>query len=101
MAEFVSVAKVSELEPGTGKAVEVNGISIALFKVDGAIYAIDNTCPHRGGPLAAGMVEGRVVSCPLHLWDFDIITGEFLSNRQIRIPTYPVQVEGDDVKVAV
>ena len=101
MAEFVSVAKVSELEPGTGKAVEVNGHSIALFKIDGVVYAIDNSCPHRGGPLAAGYVEGHTVSCPLHLWDFDIITGEFFLNRQIRVPTYPVQVEGDDIKVAV
>jgi NAD(P)H-dependent nitrite reductase small subunit len=101
VAEFISVAKVSELVPGTGTAVEVNGLSIALFKIDGAVYAIDNACPHRGGPLASGTVEGRVVTCPLHLWDFDIMTGEFLANREIRIPTYAVQVEGDDIKVAV
>jgi NAD(P)H-dependent nitrite reductase small subunit len=101
VAEFVSVAKFSELEPGTGKEVEVNGVSIALFKIDGAVYAISNACPHRGGPLAAGPVEGHVVSCPLHFWDFDIITGEFTTNPEIRLATYPVQVEGDDIKVAV
>jgi NAD(P)H-dependent nitrite reductase small subunit len=101
VAEFISVAKVSELAPGTGTAVEVNGLSIALFKIDGAVYAIDNACPHRGGPLASGTVEGRVVTCPLHLWDFDIVNGEFLANREIRIPTYAVQVEGDDIKVAI
>ena len=101
MAEFVSVAKFSEITPGTGMVVEVNGVSVALFKVDGMVYAIDNTCPHRGGPLGAGTVEGRVVTCPLHLWDFDICTGEFTANREIRIATYAVQVEGDEIKVAV
>ena len=101
MAEFVSVAKISELTPGTGMVVEVNGVSVALFKIDGAVYAIDNTCPHRGGPLGAGTVEGRVVTCPLHMWDFDICTGEFTANREIRIATYAVEVEGDEIKVAV
>ena len=101
MAEFIAVAKVSDLTPGTGTVVEVNGLSIALFKIDGAVYAIENNCPHRGGPLASGTVEGRVVTCPLHLWDFDIGTGEFLANRDIKIATYPVQIEGADIKIAV
>ena len=56
MAEFVAVAKLSELDPGIAKAVEVNGKEIAVFNVNGKIFATDNTCLHQGGPLGEGML---------------------------------------------
>jgi nitrite reductase (NADH) small subunit len=66
MAEYVKVAKASELEPNHGKLVEVQGKKIALFNVDGKLHAIDNTCTHRGGPLSEGELEGDEVTCPWH-----------------------------------
>jgi len=101
MTEFVKVASLSELEKGACKAVEVNGKFIALFNVEGAIYATDNTCLHRGGPLGEGTLFGEVVSCPWHLWEWNVRTGENVDNPAVKVATYPVKVEGNDIKVAV
>jgi len=101
MAEFVKVASVSELARGSGKAIEVMGKTIALFNVDGTIYATDNTCLHQGGPLGEGELMGEVVICPWHQWEYNVRTGEMVGNSSVKIVTYPVQVEGDDIKVAV
>jgi len=101
MAEFVKVATLAELQPGSGKPVEVNGKAIALFNVGGEVFAIDNTCLHQGGPLGEGTLEGEVVTCPWHMWEYNVRTGEFVANPAIKVATYAVQVEGTDIKVAV
>jgi nitrite reductase/ring-hydroxylating ferredoxin subunit len=101
MAEFVKVASVSELTPGSAKAIEVKGKMIALFNVEGTIYAIDNTCLHQGGPLGEGELMGEVVICPWHQWEYNVRTGEKVGNSFVKLATYPVQVEGSDIKVAV
>lgn len=101
MADFVKVASLSELVPGSAKAVEVGDKTIALFNVDGTVFALDNTCLHQGGPLGEGMLEGDVVTCPWHMWEYNVRTGEFVANPDIKVATYPVQVEGTDIKVAV
>ena len=101
MAEFVKVATLSELGAGSCKVVEGGGKTIALFNVDGQIYALDNTCLHRGGPLGEGTLNGEVVTCPWHLWEYNVRTGEKLGNPAVRVEAYPVQVEGSEIKVAV
>ncbi len=101
MAEFVKVATLSELVAGTCKAVDAGGKAIALFNVDGNIYALDNTCLHRGGPLGEGTLNGDVVTCPWHGWEYNVRTGEKVISPSIRVAAYPVQVEGNDIKVAV
>ncbi len=101
MAEFVKVANLSELEAGSCKAVEAGGKTIALFNVGGTIYALDNTCLHRGGPLGEGILEGSVVTCPWHMWEYNVCTGEKIDSPDIKVASYPVQVDGNDVKVAL
>lgn len=101
MAEFVKVASLSELAKGAAKAVEINGKSIALFNVDGTVYATDNTCLHQGGPLGEGTLEGDTITCPWHMWQYSVRTGENLEDSLLKLETYPVQVEGDDIKVAL
>jgi nitrite reductase (NADH) small subunit len=101
MAEFVKVANLSELEAGSCKAVEACGKTIALFNVGGTIYALDNTCLHRGGPLGEGILEGSVVTCPWHMWEYNVCTGEKIDSPDIKVASYPVQVDGNDVKVAL
>lgn len=101
MAEFIKVASISELELGSCKTVEVQGKAIALFNVGGKIYALDNTCLHQGGPLGEGRLEGEVVTCPWHVWEFNVRTGEKVGEPSLRVATYPVQVDGDDIKVAL
>ena len=101
MAEFVKVASLSDLAPGSAMTMEVNGKEIALFNVGGTVYATDNTCLHQGGPLGEGSLEGEVVTCPWHLWEYNVRTGEKLGAGSLKVATYPVQVEGSDIKVAV
>ena len=101
MAQFVKVASLSELPVGTGKAVEVSGKSIALFNVNGKVYAMDNTCLHQGGPLGEGMLEDDVVTCPWHMWQYNVRTGENLEDSMLKVETYPVRVAGDDIEVEI
>jgi len=101
MAEFVKVASLSELAPGSAKVVEAGGKTLALFNVEGTIYATDNTCLHQGGPLGEGELMGEVVICPWHQWEYNVRSGEVLGNSSLKVVTYPVHVEGSDIKVAV
>jgi len=97
--DFVTVAKVSDVKEGEGKVVEANGKTIALFNVDGKFYAIDNTCKHKGGPLGEGVCDGNIVTCPWHGWKYDVTTGVSPVNPQVKMDTFEVQVEGEEVKV--
>jgi 3-phenylpropionate/trans-cinnamate dioxygenase ferredoxin component len=101
MAEFVTVAGLSDLAAGSCKAVEVEGKTIALFNVDGVVFALDNTCLHQGGPLGEGMLEGDVVTCPWHMWEYNVRTGEKVGTPSMKVTRYEVRVEGNDIKVAV
>jgi nitrite reductase (NADH) small subunit len=101
MAEFVKVASLADLAPGTAKAVEVAGTTIALFNVNGTVFALDNTCLHQGGPLGEGMLEGEVVTCPWHMWEYNVRTGENLGDPSLKVKRYEVQVENGDIKLAM
>lgn len=93
------VAGVAEVAEGEGRVVEVEGRTLALFNVGGTFYAIDNTCPHRGGPLGEGDVEDRIVTCPWHAWRWDVTTGRNANNPAVTVSCYPVSVERDGVFV--
>lgn len=99
MGRIVKVAQVGDLAPGEGKVVLVNGDSIALFNVDGTFYAIHNTCLHRGGPLGEGEMEGTVVTCPWHGWQYEVTNGSNLRNPEVRVAAFNVKIEGSDVLV--
>ncbi len=94
MAEYVKVATLEELPPGKAKAVSVDGVRIALFNVEGTLYAIDDTCTHEEASLAEGAIYGEVVACPKHGSRFNLRTGRVLSlPAVIPVNTYPVRVE--------
>ncbi len=101
MPAFVKVATVADIPMGTVREVQANGKIIALANVGGEFYAIDNTCLHRGGPLGQGFLEGHVVECPWHGWQYDMKTGECTFNPDAKVPTYQVKIEGSDILVAV
>ena len=100
MGGFVKVAAIGEIKSGSGKLVDVGGKEIALFNVDGTFYAMDNTCPHRGGALAEGSLDGNVVACPWHGWQFDVTTGECLTNPAAQQTQYQIKLEGDDILIS-
>ena len=99
MGSFVRVAKTSEVQPGTGRVVVVQGYPVALFNIGGRFYAVSNVCLHRGGPVGEGELDGTVVTCPIHGWEYDVRTGANPINPAARLKTYEVRVEGDDVFV--
>ena len=101
MATLTKVAKRSEIAPGTGKVVEVNGKAIAVFNCEGAFYAIDNTCAHRGGPLGEGTLSGSSVTCPWHGWEYDVTSGACQMDPSIVQQRFEVKVEGDDLLVSL
>ena len=102
MAELVTVAKASELGTGQAKVVEVKGQAIAVFNVGGKFYAIEDTCPHVGGPLSEGEFQGTTVTCPWHGAQFDVTTGKVLAPpADEAVKSYPVRVEGDEIQVEV
>lgn len=101
MSEFVTVATTDDIPPGTGKTVEVQGVWIALFNVNGSFFAIDNCCPHAGGPLGEGCLSGMIVECPWHGWKFNVQTGERLGNTNFAVACCPVRLEGGQVQIAL
>ena len=96
----VRVAKKSEIPPGACKRVDVGGKPVALYNVGGTFYASEDTCPHRGGPLGEGELEGCAVTCPWHAWTFDLKSGESLTD-DLKVACYETRVEGGDLLVAV
>jgi nitrite reductase/ring-hydroxylating ferredoxin subunit len=97
MGGMVKVAEVTDLSTGEGKVVNASGKEIALFNVDGTFYAIGNTCVHRGGPLGEGELEGDVVTCNWHGWKYDVTSGVSPVNPAAKVPSYRVEVQGNDI----
>jgi nitrite reductase/ring-hydroxylating ferredoxin subunit len=100
MPEFIRVADRKTMLPGSARAVSVGRYVVALFNVEGDFYALENACPHQGGPIADGWVEGRTVTCPWHAWCFDLQTGKMTLGDFAWIPRFEVRVEGDGIFVA-
>jgi nitrite reductase/ring-hydroxylating ferredoxin subunit len=102
MEGFVKTAKSDEIQPGQGKMVEIDGKKIALFNVDGAFYAIDDTCTHRGGPLSEGELSGKEVTCPWHGAVFDVTTGQVSRLPAPKgVSSYNIRIEGGDIEVEI
>jgi nitrite reductase/ring-hydroxylating ferredoxin subunit len=102
VAQFIKVGSRAEFENvEAGKLVEVGGEKIAIFNFAGS-YAIENTCPHRGGPLAEGTLEGEEVICPWHGSRFNVKTGAVLTPPAPRgVKSFPVRVTGNDIEVEI
>jgi 3-phenylpropionate/trans-cinnamate dioxygenase ferredoxin subunit len=99
---YQRVATTNDVEPGTVRYVEADGLAIALCNVEGEFYAIADVCTHDGGSLDQGYLDGNLVECPRHGARFDVITGRAVTLPAIRpVKTYPVKVEGDEVLVEV
>ena len=97
MATMVRLARRSDVPTGAGKIVAARGKVIALFNVGGNIRAVENTCPHRGGPLGEGVLSGTVVTCPWHGWEFDVCTGLSPRNPAVAIRCISLEIRGDEI----
>jgi nitrite reductase (NADH) small subunit len=99
MTNWVRVAAMDECPPGGAREFVAEGRIVALFRVGDEFYALDGICPHQGGPLGKGQLNGCVVTCPWHGWQFDVRTGQHQVNQSIRHTHFPVRVDGADVWV--
>ncbi len=100
--ETVHVATLADIAPGRMRYVDVDGLPIALANVGGTIYAFGDVCRHEGGPLSAGVLIEDTVTCPWHGWTYNVRTGKaIVPPIGIRIPTYEVRVEGEDIYVLI
>lgn len=109
----VEVCRPEELPPGSRRVVNVEGRDIAVFNVNGNLFALRDTCPHQGAPLSAGVVggtmlpsapheyvygmDGQVIRCPWHKFEFDLETGRSIHDPNMRVATYRVADEDGSV----
>lgn len=101
MSQWVHVARVADLPPGSGREVVAGDRIVALYNVAGEFFALDGVCPHQGGPLGKGNLQGCIVTCPWHGWQFDVRDGQFQLSKSIVQPKFNVRIVGDDVEVEI
>jgi len=100
---WVRVTECENIPLREGKAVEVAGHRIAIFNLGDSYLAIQDSCPHRGGPLSDGIVSGSTVVCPLHAWTFDLTSGSVVNHPESHacVATFPVRVEEGVLEVEI
>lgn len=98
---FLRATKIGEVPPGMIRELQLDGKVVALANVGGKLYAINNVCLHRGGPLGQGELSGQVVTCPWHGWQYDVTSGKLVTNPAIGVETYPVELRGEDIYIDV
>ena len=102
MKHFIKAAKANEIGAGKSKCIDVEGGRVALFNIGNVFYAVDNVCPHRGGPLCEGPVNAGQVTCPWHGSIFDVATGKVLQGPATEnVATYATRVLGTDIEIEV
>lgn len=101
MSEFVRVGAVEDFPEGLGRIVSAARKPVAVFNVGGTLHAVNNICPHMGGPLGAGKLDGACVTCPYHGMRFDVTSGRSADGFGHAVQIYDVRVDERDVLVKV
>lgn len=92
---YIDIAALSDIPPQGARVVRTPHGCVAIFRTaDDQVFALDDRCPHKGGPLSEGIVHGTQVTCPLHNWVFDMATGQAQGADEGHVATHPVRVEG-------
>jgi 3-phenylpropionate/trans-cinnamate dioxygenase ferredoxin subunit len=100
MPGFVKVADLDDLPEGACGTVTVEGKDVALFNVDGEVFAMDDSCVHMGASLGSGRFQGKTVTCRAHGLRFNVTTGKIVGNDTIGVQAYPVKIEDGAIFVA-
>jgi len=101
MNSWWDAAEASSLSPGSCRTVEINGRRIALAHSPEGFFAVDDACPHRGGALGAGFLDGTTLHCPLHGWGFDVRDGACQPRPEKPVRTYPTRTEEGRVWIRI
>ena len=97
---FVKVASTQDVSEGRPFCAGANGQKIAIFKVKGRFYALNNKCTHAGGPLCKGTIDGSVITCPWHGSKFDVTTGAVVGGPAKKpLQKFEIRVSGTDIEV--
>src|SRR4051812_1153389 len=97
-SDFVTIGTASELPaPGEAREFECGSKTICVANFNGTFAAVDNMCPHRGGPLGQGIVEGEKIVCPWHGWEFDLATGNNPHTPNLSVESYELKIDGESV----
>jgi nitrite reductase (NADH) small subunit len=88
---WLRLGRCDRLPSGRAVRVDIDGDQVALFNTGGTFHAVDDVCPHLGGPLSEGDVEGTIVTCPWHGWRYDLCTGERVDRPGSPVRTYMVE----------
>ncbi len=100
LVDWVVVGRADDIPLRGARVVAAPGGDIAVFKaVDGAIFALRDRCPHKGGPLSQGIIHGHAVTCPLHNWVIGLASGEAQGADKGCTPTIPVRIEDDKILI--
>jgi nitrite reductase (NADH) small subunit len=103
MNEWIYVTELTNIPLREGRSVQVRGQTIALFNLGHRVLALENQCPHRGGPLSDGILTGSMVVCPLHSWKISLDDGRVLQTGEARhcVRTFPIRVEAGAIYMAL
>jgi nitrite reductase (NADH) small subunit len=96
---FQKLASLNEVPPGTVLEIVEGGDLYALCNIEGEVRAMSGVCPHNGGPLGQGALDGSLVTCPWHAWQFDSATGACTFDDELRVPVFTVRLEGSEILV--
>ena len=97
----ILIAPPDTFLPGQSRLLEYGDQRVALFNVAGTVHAVDDTCPHRQGPLSEGYLDGFLITCPWHGWQFDVRDGRCDTVSRHSVRTYPVRVDETGVYVTL
>lgn len=99
---WIDIGHLDDLPPRSARTVRWAGRDIAVFRTaDDDVFALENRCPHRGGPLADGIVHGRKVACPLHNWVIDLESGGATGADEGCAESFAVRLEGGRMLLAL
>ena len=100
MSALVKICSKAELPPeGEAREFSVGGKTLCVATLNGNVTAMDNVCPHRGGPLGQGMIEDGKIVCPWHAWAFNLKSGICEHNPQAKVETFTITLSGEDALV--
>jgi nitrite reductase (NADH) small subunit/3-phenylpropionate/trans-cinnamate dioxygenase ferredoxin subunit len=102
VTDYITVAHVADVPPGHVTLVHAGEKDYALVNLEGKFYAVDNQCPHLGGPLSAGTLKGHDLICPWHAWRWDVTNGRnHWPGTDWKVARVPVRVVGDEIQLPV
>ena len=99
---WIAIGTISDIPRRGARCVDTPQGKVAVFRTqDDQVYAIEDRCPHKGGPLSQGIVHGAAVTCPLHNWVISLETGKALGADEGVVRTIPVRIEGEHLFIAL